>query len=55
MNDAEMAAVNTMATLYLKKIQEFFNVRLPGLIITDVVSTLIWLMTSKNPDQGQIL
>jgi hypothetical protein len=35
--------------------QEFLDKSLPGILASDIVTTLVWLMTSKNPDQGQIL
>jgi hypothetical protein len=31
--------------------QEFLDRSLPGTLATDIVTTMVWLMTSKNPDQ----
>jgi len=50
MNSAEIEDVKSLSNLYFSKMQEFLNVTLPGLLISDTVTTLVWLLTSKNPD-----
>ena len=50
MNSAEIEEVKFISGLYFSKMQEFLNATLPGLAISDTVTTLVWLLTSKNPD-----
>ena len=51
MNAIEISQVQKLSKLYFDKMPEFINASLPGLSITDIVTTMVFLMTSKNPDQ----
>jgi hypothetical protein len=51
MNATEIALVKRLSEIYFAKMPEFINKSLPGLLITDIVETMVLLMTSKNPDQ----
>ena len=50
MSASEYEMVKTISKLYFSKMQEFMNASLPGLLISDIVTTLVYLLTSKNPD-----
>ena len=50
MSTSDYENVKVISKLYFGKMQEFMNKNLPGLLISDIVTTLVYLLTSKNPD-----
>ena len=46
--DSEMLKI--ISDLYFEKMPEFMNASLPGLGLRDIGTTLVYLLTTKNPD-----